>query len=395
MLATPVMPAFRRRLLSAALVALLPAIAAARAGPPPAAPAPAPELRLLLAGQALVKHDLPREVPARLPAIRELLRAGDPHVIFTNLETAILGDFGGANTRNTEFFHATGAWAVDYLKDFGFNLFATGNNHSWDLGAAGVLSTLAALDQRGLVHAGSGRNLGEASAPAFLSTPAGRVALVGFASGKVRDGGALAMRPGVNEVRLDAEKRLVAEDVARVLAAIRLAREYAPHVIVYQHDHYWEEDRGLTPDWKKAFARACLDAGGTIFVSHGVPQLHGLEIYRGRPIFYGLGSFIFHSITKPGFYRPEVWQTVLADLVVRGDRLVSVRIRPLLLNELGFNPARHNETRGLPTTATGADARRVLDTFARQSAEFGTTLRYEGDAAYVDLTPTPSAPVKP
>jgi len=303
----------------------------------PAQPVPAPaEFRLLLAGQALVKHDLRAELPEQIPGIRALLQVDAPHIVFTNLETAIQGSFGGANTRNTEFFHATGPAVVDGLKEFGFNLFATGNNHSWDLGTAGILSTLETLDQRGLVHAGSGRNLGEASAPAFLNTPAGRVALVAFASGKVRTGGAAqAMRPGVNEVRLDAEKRLFEDDVARVIAAIKLAREFAPHVIVYQHDHYWEEDRRITPDWKKAFARACLDAGGTVFVSHGVPQLHGLEIYRGRPIFYGLGSFIFHTITAPGFYQPEVWQSVLADLVFRDGQLTALRIRPVLLNEMG------------------------------------------------------------
>ena len=360
----------------------------------PAQPAPAvpAEFRLLLAGQALVKHDLRAERPTEIPAIRALLQVGQPHVVFTNLETTIQGSFGGANTRNTEFFHATVPAVIDGLKEFGFNLFATGNNHSWDLGTAGILSTLEALDQRGLVHAGSGRNLGEASAPAFLNTPAGRVALVGFASGKIRPGGAaLAMRPGVNEVRLDAEKRLVEEDVARVIAAIRLAREFAPHVIVYQRDHYWEEDRGLTPDWKKSFARACLDAGGSVFVSHGVPQLHGLEIYRSRPIFYGLGSFVFHTVTAPGFYKPEVWQSVLADLVFRDGQLASLRLRPVLLNEMGETGPRFNATRGTPRAATGADALRVLTEFATLSKEYGTTLRLGEGFATVDLLSAPAS----
>jgi len=358
----------------------------------PAQPVPAPaEFRLLLAGQALVKHDLRAELPEQIPGIRALLQVDAPHIVFTNLETAIQGSFGGANTRNTEFFHATGPAVVDGLKEFGFNLFATGNNHSWDLGTAGILSTLETLDQRGLVHAGSGRNLGEASAPAFLNTPAGRVALVAFASGKVRTGGAAqAMRPGVNEVRLDAEKRLFEDDVARVIAAIKLAREFAPHVIVYQHDHYWEEDRGLTPDWKKTFARACLDAGGTVFVSHGVPQLHGLEIYRGRPIFYGLGSFIFHTITAPGFYKPEVWQSVLADLVFRDGQLTALRIRPVLLNEMGQTGPRFNATRGAPRAATGADARRVLTEFATLSKDYGTILQLGDGFATVNLSTNPS-----
>jgi poly-gamma-glutamate synthesis protein (capsule biosynthesis protein) len=381
---SPAMPVVSRRILAAAVLLWTFAL--------PAQPMPAPaEFRLLLAGQALVKHDLRAELPEQIPGIRALLQVDAPHIVFTNLETAIQGSFGGANTRNTEFFHATGPAVVDGLKEFGFNLFATGNNHSWDLGTAGILSTLETLDQRGLVHAGSGRNLGEAAAPAFLNTPAGRVALVAFASGKVRTGGAAqAMRPGVNEVRLDAEKRLFEDDVARVIAAIKLAREFAPQVIVYQHDHYWEEDRGLTPDWKKTFARACLDAGGTVFISHGVPQLHGLEIYRGRPIFYGLGSFIFHTITAPGFYKPEVWQSVLADLVFRDGQLTALRIRPVLLNEMGQTGPRFNATRGAPRAATGADARRVLTEFATLSKGYGTAFHLGDGFATVDLSTTPS-----
>ncbi len=343
------------------------------------------DLRVLLAGQALIKHDLRKELPDRFPAIASLVRAAAPHVAFTDLETALQGAFGGRPTRDTEFFHATSPAVLDCLIDAGFNLLATGNNHSWDLGPEGVLSTLAEVDARGLARAGSGRNRGEAAAPAFLETPAGRVALVAFASGKLRDSGAAAMRPGVNEVRLDAEQRIVTEDWERVRAAVRLAAAHATCVIVYQHDHYWEEDRLKTPEWKTKLARDCIDAGGTIFVSHGVPQLHGIEIHRGRPIFYGLGSFIFHTGTKPGHYAPEVWQSVLADLTFTAGRLGAIRLRPVLLNEAGFDPARFNQTRGAPRAAAGDEARRVLEHLAALSRRHGTELLIEGDTALVRL----------
>jgi poly-gamma-glutamate capsule biosynthesis protein CapA/YwtB (metallophosphatase superfamily) len=346
----------------------------------------AAELRVLLAGQALIKHDLRTELPDRFAAIASLVREGSPYVAFTDLETTIQGAFGGKPTRDTEFFHATAPAALDCLKQIGFNLLATGNNHSWDLGPEGVLSTLAEVDARGLARAGSGRNLGEAAAPVFLETPAGRVALVAFASGKLRNSGATAMRPGVNEVRLDAEQRIVAEDWARVQAAIRLAAAHAACVIVYQHDHYWEEDRSKTPEWKVQLARDCIDAGGSVFVSHGVPQLHGIELYRGRPIFYGLGSFIFHTITKPGHYAPEVWQSVLADLTFADGRLRAIRLRPVVLNETGHDPSRFNQTRGAPETAAGEAARQVLARLAAQSRPFGTELIIEGDTALVRLS---------
>ena len=383
MLLTPSAQNFARVLLLAS-ISLWPLAAQAQ-------PKALGEFRLLVAGQALVKYDLRIELPKQLASIRALVQAGNPHVAFTDLETAIQGSFGGGKTRNTEFFHATGPAVIDSLKDFGFNLFATGNNHAWDLGAEGILSTLEALDQRSLAHAGSGRNLGEASAPTFLNTAAGRIALVAFASGKVRTGGAAqAMRPGVNEVRLDAEKRPIEEDVARVHAAIRLARLYAPYVIVYQHDHYFDEDRGLTPEWKKTFARSCIEAGGSVFVSHGVPQLHGLEVYQGRPIFYGLGNFIFHTITAPGYYKPEVWQSVLADLVFNDGQLTALRIRPIVINENGESGARFNATRGTPSAASSNEARRILTEFAALSKEHGTQLKFIEDYATVDLRVTPS-----
>lgn len=355
-----------------------------------AAVLPAGELRVLLTGQSLIKHDLRAVQPADYPALREFLQAGAPHAAFTNLETAIHGPFGGAPTRHTEYQHAAEPVVLDCLRELGFNLLSTGNNHSWDLGTAGILSTLHEVDRRGFVRAGTGRNLGEASAPAFLETPAGRVALVALASGRIRPGAAAtADRPGVNEVRLDAEKLLLPEDVERVLVAVRLAAVHARAVIVYQHDHYWEEDLRLTPEWKKSFARACIDAGASVFVSHGVPQLHGLEIYKGRPVFYGLGNLVFHTITKPGHYAPEVWQSVVADLVLDGDgRAASLRLRPVLLNEHGADPARFNETRGAPRPARGPDARRVLEHLAALSASYGTTFRFEDDSALVVLPET-------
>ena len=54
-----------------------------------------------------------------------------------------------------------------------------------------------------------------------------------------------------------------------------------------------------TPPWQRDLAHQAVDAGAGIFVSHGPPLLHGIEIYRGKPIFYGLGGFFFQTITKP------------------------------------------------------------------------------------------------
>ena len=57
----------------------------------------------------------------------------------------------------------------------GVNLVSCANNHSYDYGEGGVLTNLKHLRHSDLVHAGTGRNLSEARAPAYMDTPNGRV----------------------------------------------------------------------------------------------------------------------------------------------------------------------------------------------------------------------------
>ena len=43
--------------------------------------------------------------------------------------------------------------------------------------------------------------------------------------------------------------------------------------------------------------KKCIDAGATTYIIHGPHQLRGIDIYKGRPIFYSLGNFIFQNET--------------------------------------------------------------------------------------------------
>ena len=292
----------------------------------------------------------------------------------TNLEAAVEGPGAEGPTRGPELLHAVGAGTLDSLRAEGFNLVALSDNHSWDLGTGGVLATLAAFEARHLAHAGTGRNLAEASAPGYLETPRGRVALVAMASGKVGAGGAAtADRPGVNELRLDEKtQQLNPVDTARILAAIRLAAAHADLVIAYEHNHDWADPMTLTPGWMQAWAHACIDAGAALFVEHGEPLLHGIEIYRGRPIFYGLGNFIFQTRTQDKWKGPEIWQSVIATVDFSGGRATRLRLRPIVLNPQGQPGPRWLETRGWPLPAAGAEARAILSQVRALSAPYAT-----------------------
>jgi poly-gamma-glutamate synthesis protein (capsule biosynthesis protein) len=330
----------RRTLLGAAL---------ACAGGPALARGTRRPIRIVLLGQSLIQQDLCSRGWPGIDGIRATLAGAD--VVFTDLETAISGPLAGPPTRVGEVLHAAGPEVIDCLTFLGVTMVTTANNHAWDLGSGGILAAIDALDRRSVVHAGTGRDLAIAAGPAFQSTPAGEVALVAAAAGAIRDGAAATpARPGVAELRRLASGALEPADVARTLDAIRHARGRGATVIFCLHNHYWEPEQARTPEWQRAFARACIDAGAAVFVAHGTPLMQGIERYRGAPLFHGLGNFIFQTRKADGFYKAPTWQSLIVDARFRDGRFLDARLIPV---QLEASKAGGEYSQGFPTVQAG------------------------------------------
>ncbi len=375
------------------------------------------QITVTLTGQSMIRSDIRVTAPAEVPVIEGLLK-GD--VAFTNFE-ATVAEPGETVHEGRGFI--TPPEALDALNTFGFNLVAFASNHAFDLKATGIANTIREADARRIVHAGTGGNMTEAAAPGYLHTPAGTIALIASASGLITPGGsATADRPGVNELRVEAGGRENEatddlpgaplntpnpEDARRILAAIREARQHADLVIVYQHNHVFgnrsfstifSEGMGerLAPNpWLVRWTHAEIDAGADIVVLHGAPLLHGIEIYRGRPIFYDLGNFIYNvPPTLTYIDEPMSWESVVGYVGFRGRELQSISLRPVALNNLGEGqPDVHSEytnnqfldTRGLPAPANGAKAEYILQRLANESKPFGTVMKIDDDTAEIVL----------
>jgi poly-gamma-glutamate synthesis protein (capsule biosynthesis protein) len=368
-------------------------------------------MTIVLTGQSMLRSDLRATRPAAIPALKALL-AGD--VVFTNLEAAIAQP--GQTIQEGRGF-LTPPEALDALTGIGVNLLALSGNHAFDLKEIGIENTIREADRRQIVHAGTGRTLTDASAPAYLKTPNGTVALVASASGLIAAGGrAAADHAGVNELRVFAGDRQNnatddlpgaapntpnADDAQRILSSIREARQHADIVIVYQHNHVFGArsfstiftegmPERLAPNpWLVKWTHAEIDAGADIIVMHGAPLLHGIELYRGRPIFYDLGNFIYNvPPTLTYIDEPMSWESLVATVRVEGKAVKSISLRPVVLNPIGdgqpdvHNPYTSNEflhTRGLPTAATGARAGYILERVAAASKPFATRIDVTGD----------------
>lgn len=339
-------------------------------------------VRVTLAGQALMKYPVCQAPYEGLQDVIAQLRRGD--VIFTNLEVPIRTSASGSPTRDTEFFHAGSEITLDCLHEMGFNLLALSNNHAWDLGTPGIVATRDAVGQSGFAHAGTGTNVQQASAAGYLEQPV-RTALVSMAMGSIRDGAAATdTRAGVNEVVLGPDLVPRQEDLQRNLAAIAEAKANAEIVIVYLHNHEWGDDFAITKPWAREFARQCVDAGADIFVSHGAPLLHGIELAQGKPLFHGLGSLVFHSHTDVGYYVPEVWESAIVHVDFAAGQLRRIEIVPVVMNEVGDDRAQQWPTRGRPRLAVGQDAARILTRMQHMSAELGVALRIDGERAFYE-----------
>jgi poly-gamma-glutamate capsule biosynthesis protein CapA/YwtB (metallophosphatase superfamily) len=374
-------------------------------------------ITITLAGQSMIRSDIRATAPEAVPVIQGLLK-GD--VVFTNLESAV-AEKGETAQEGRGFL--TPPEALDALKTFGVNLLSLSGNHAYDLKVTGIQNTIREADSRKIVHAGTGNNVTEAVAPGYLHTPKGTIALIASASGLITPGGsATADRPGVNELRVEAgDKENEAtedlpgapgntpnqEDSQRILQSIRDARQHADLIIVYQHNHVFGnhsfttifteglQERLAPNDWLRKWTHAEVDAGADIIVMHGAPLLHGVEIYRGRPIFYDLGNFIYNlTPTLTYIDEPMNWESVVAYVQFQGKNLQSISFRPIALNNVGEGqPDIHNayannqflDTRGLPSPVTGARAGYILQRLADASKAFGAAIEVKGDAAEINL----------
>lgn len=396
-------------------------------------------------------------IEQRSPAMLKLLRSAD--VTFGNFETMAL-DLG--TTKASPQAESGGTWmlaAPGVPKDvaaMGFDIVSVANNHATDWGAEGLFETMARLDDAGLVHAGVGRSLSLARAPRYVDTAAGRVGMVSASSSftpmsRAADPlGEVPGRPGLNPVRVertalvapkhfdalveiaataptpavpkDGVVRLLgtayrasdrpdgrigftytpnAADVAGNLLAVRQARQNGNFALFTLHNHEPSNASETPADFAIALARQAIDAGADAYVGHGPHILRGIEIYKGKPIFYSLANFAMMnnsldavpadmyeqygvtpgSATTPEllaarnartFADPALYESVIAISRYAGGRVAEIRLYPI---DLGV--AVQGAGRGVPAMADAAVGRRILERMQRLSAPFGTTISIE------------------
>ncbi|MDJ0707205.1 MAG: CapA family protein, partial [Leptolyngbyaceae cyanobacterium MO_188.B28] len=168
--------------------------------------------------------------------------------------------------------------AAQVLKAGGVDIVSLTSHHTMDFGKHGLVETLETLDREGIYRVGAGRYAREARRPEIVDVKGKRIAYLGYSQEDTfAAGDDLA---GVNPQKKQ-----------RVVADIQAIRNQVDWIIVNYH---WEQNLPETPtDWQTNLARMAIDQGADLVIGHHPDQLQGAEIYKGRPIAYSLGDFIF------------------------------------------------------------------------------------------------------
>ena len=176
--------------------------------------------------------------------------------------------------------------ALKYIKRH-FDAVGLANNHSGDFGQEAFAQMLGLLKQHKIGVYGGGMNLTEAHTPWIIERKGVRLAILGYDEFQPRSFEADTDRPGV----------AWSED-SQVLRDIRAARAVHKADVVIPVMHWgWEEP--IANDRQRQLARLMIDAGADAVIGGHPHQLQDTERYKGKPIFYSLGNFVFDGFPLP------------------------------------------------------------------------------------------------
>ncbi len=296
----------------------------------------------------------------------------------------------------------------------GINLVSMANNHALDFGSEGLKECLRNLDLTNIDHAGAGNTLAEAHALCTKEvqgqkTKFGLLSYMRYWSARYRskDPGAPSLatiNPAVilvaREGKVEAVEGPLESDVKTMEDDLLLARRRTDVLMVALHNHdvthnrtYGIQDK--TPPNDEIMFHRAIDGGADLVLGTGPHVLRGIEMYKGRPIFYSLSDFIYQYRTPDRIpvdlihqrdlemARPtnvsvwdrrdsrEVMEGLLVRMTFNQDKLRKIQLIPIAIDDEG-------PLYGVPRLVSDARAKATLQLMQRLSKPYCTTIVDKG-----------------
>jgi hypothetical protein len=296
----------------------------------------------------------------------------------------------------------------------GINLVSMANNHALDFGTEGLKDSLRALDLTQITHAGAGRTLAEAHEPGTLSVQSQKTkfALLSYMrywTQKYRcadpGGPCLAtINPAViltvSDGKVEQVEGPLAADIAAMEDDVVLAKRHNDVLMVALHNHDVSHHRAYgiqenIPPTEEIMYRKAIDAGADMVLGSGPHVLRGIEIYKGKPIFYSLSDFIYQyrtpdkipvdlihqrdtELARPTNVSvwdrrdtPQTMEGIMVRMTLNSEKLKRIEFIPVSIDDEG-------PLYGVPRFADAARAKEMIERVQRLSKPYGTAIVDKG-----------------
>jgi len=273
-------------------------------------------------------------------------------IVWANLETPI-----SDSPRTYGFFISDPRYA-NAMKDAGITLVCLANNHIFDAGEVGFLDTIEHLEQMGIPYTGAGNNFEHARLGRLIKLNGKKIGFLSYTQYCNTNYASIAAEySGI----LPLDPEIIVED-------INIVKKSADYVLVSLH---WGIINQHSIHRKQIeIAHLLIDAGADIIVGHSPHIPHGIEIYRGKPILYSLGNFIFP------YNRTEWSDNFLAEIIINKKGVEGVMLHPI---------SGQGKDLFQPEILKGERADSLLYELQIKSAIFKTGIAIQNHIGYINL----------
>lgn len=323
------------------------------------------EIKLCAVGDVVVNREDPKSMWALAAPI---IRQSD--IAFCQLEAPISEKYGYLQT------HAWGPprshpRTIEAFSDAGFNVISYASNNAMDWGPDCFLDTIENLRKSGIQVVGAGKNIVEARKPVIIEVKGTRIGFLAYCSIILAGFAAGPNKPGIapmwawtvyHQVEHDQPgtpcEILTFADRNDLQAMIEDIKKLRPQVDVLAVSHHWGIHfiPATIAMYQPEVAHAAIDAGADIILGHHPHLLKGIEIYKGKGIFYSMNMFsldiqpgiAFGSMAEETAKRygwkidpeyslfpfgEEARKTILVRCLIAGKEIQKISFLPALINK--------------------------------------------------------------
>ena len=211
---------------------------------------------------------------------------------------------------------------LEPLRAVGFDVATVAGNHLYDCGPYGVIDTVEKLKKLGIQPVGGGANIAEAKKPAILEKNRLKVGVLSYNATGPKLGWAMSQKPGANYVSVETSyvpardmpgcpakvyTFLWPESLKQFQEEVSALRQQVDVVVVCLHKGNGGDHPRLDT-YEQPLCYAAIDAGADIIFAHHHHVLKGVELYKDRPIYHGLGNFVCvtYAMTAGHYNTPEM-----------------------------------------------------------------------------------------